>query len=272
MINKTRMLSLSVMLSIGLCGGCAVADPHSASGVLGAKPNSPLRIMCVGDSITAGYTDNPKWDVPFEFGYRSALYTRLTNAGYKVQFVGESPEPWDGSFGKPLNTPSPDLRAIGQDHHRGYGGWGTSRILGDIDKWVSADKPDVVLLMISINDGGHPPARTNLDSIVRKIVDTKPDVHVIVAQITPRAKFYQPYVDYNTHIRNSLVPAFQASGKHVSTVDQYTNLLIDGSIDPKLFSNGWNHPNAVAYDRMAQTWFDAIKAIYPRPANTRDKK
>jgi hypothetical protein len=30
----------------------------------------PLRILCVGDSITAGYTDNPTWDVPFEFGYR----------------------------------------------------------------------------------------------------------------------------------------------------------------------------------------------------------
>jgi hypothetical protein len=49
-------------------------------------------------------------------------------------------------------------------------------------------------------------------------------------------------------------------------------MLTNGSIDPKLFSNGINHPNAVAYDRMAQTWRDAITAIYPRPANTRDKK
>jgi lysophospholipase L1-like esterase len=261
------MIGGSVMTGAVPRRAAGSAALHNSSGAPGAKPDSPLRIMCVGDSITAGYTDNPKWNVPFEFGYRGALYTRLTNAGYRVQFVGESPEPWDGRFGKPRNTPSPDLRAIGQDHHRGYGGWGTSGILGDIGKWVSADKPDVVLLMIGINDGGSPAARTNLDSIVRKIVDTNPDVYVIVAQITPTVLLSQAIVDYNTYIRDRLVPAFQTSGKHVRTVNQCTNLLTDGSIDPKLFSNGINHPNAVAYDRMAQSWCDAIMATYPRPAN-----
>ncbi|MEI7435602.1 MAG: GDSL-type esterase/lipase family protein [bacterium] len=234
---------------------------HRADGPAVAKTEGPLRIMCVGDSITAGYTDNPEWDVPFEFGYRSALYTRLTNDGYSVQFVGESPEPWDGRFGKPRSTPSPDLRAIGQDHHRGYGGWGTDGILSDIGKWVSADKPDVVLLMIGINDGGSPAAGTNLDCIVRKIVETTPELCVIVAQITPMIHFSQAIVDYNTYIRDRLVPAFQTAGMHVSTVNQYKNLLTGGLIDPGLFSNGINHPNAVAYDRMAQTWCDAIRAL-----------
>ncbi|MBN1911171.1 MAG: hypothetical protein JW818_15600, partial [Pirellulales bacterium] len=28
----------------------------------------PIRIMAVGDSITAGYTDNSAWTVPFTFG------------------------------------------------------------------------------------------------------------------------------------------------------------------------------------------------------------
>jgi hypothetical protein len=37
----------------------------------------------------------------------------------------------------------------------------------------------------------------------------------------------------------------------------------DGTIDPGLFSNKINHPNATAYDRMAQTWFEAIQAIFP---------
>ncbi|HVJ46116.1 MAG TPA: thrombospondin type 3 repeat-containing protein, partial [Luteolibacter sp.] len=43
----------------------------------GSFPMPPLRIMPVGDSITAGYTDNPTWNEPFNFGYRSGLYTRL---------------------------------------------------------------------------------------------------------------------------------------------------------------------------------------------------
>ena len=52
----------------------------------------------------------------------------------------------------------------------------------------------------------------------------------------------------------------------VGTVEQYQNLLkSDGTIDPELFSNKINHPNATAYARMAQSWFEAIKAIYPSP-------
>ncbi len=91
--------------------------------LVAAEQKAPLRIMCVGDSITAGYTDNPKWDVPFEFGYRQGLFERLQKAGYQFQFVGDSPEPWDGRFGVPKNSPLPDLRAIGQDRHEGHGGW-----------------------------------------------------------------------------------------------------------------------------------------------------
>jgi hypothetical protein len=59
------------------------------------------RIMCLGDSITVGYTDNPTWNVPFKFGYRSKLYTLLKNAGYNFTFVGDSPQPWNKMSGDP---------------------------------------------------------------------------------------------------------------------------------------------------------------------------
>src|SRR6478672_12120191 len=72
---------------------------------------APLRIMPLGDSITAGYTDNPNWTVPFEFGYRKKLYQLLTNAGYDFVFVGGSPEPFDNKYGDPTKggTVSPTL-------------------------------------------------------------------------------------------------------------------------------------------------------------------
>jgi lysophospholipase L1-like esterase len=235
-------------------------DSSQASATPQVPPAAPVRIMCVGDSITAGYTDNPSWNVPFQFGYRSGLYTRLSAAGYPFQFVGASAEPWNGVFGTPTNTPSPDLRTVDQDHHRGYGGWGTAGILSNIAGWLTTDNPDVVLLMIGINDGGSVEARANLNSIVQTMVTNKPNARVIVAQITPTASFSQTLVDYNTYIRDTLVPSYQAQGKYVTTVNQYANLLTNGSIDPSLFSNGINHPNAVAYDRMAQTWFAGIQA------------
>src|SRR5438874_402409 len=90
-----------------------------------------------------------------------------------------------------------------------------------------------------------------------------PLADVIVAQITPLIYYSQFIVDYNTFIRGTLVPSFQAQGKRVSTVDQYTNLLSNGVIDTAMFSNGLNHPNAAAFDRMAQTWFAGIQAIQP---------
>ena len=249
MIKKTLLVLSSIVISL-FAGKAAT--------------NDPIRILCVGDSITAGYTDNSAWTVPFEFGYRSGLLERLVQAGYNVQFVGESPEPWDGRFGKPMNTPSPDLRTSGQDHHRGYGGWGTAQILQNIDQWVTQDHPDVVLLMIGINDGGSPVAAKNLKGIMEKIVTACPQAHVLVAQITPQARFLQSIVDYNTNIRETLVPDFQGRGLNVGTVDQYRNLLKpDGTIDVDLFSNKFNHPNATAYARMAQSWFEAIKSIYP---------
>ncbi|MFZ9920045.1 MAG: hypothetical protein ACO3FQ_02665 [Terrimicrobiaceae bacterium] len=59
----------------------------------------------------------------------------------------------------------------------------------------------------------------------------------------------------------------------VSTVDQYRNFLKpDGAIDPALFSNQINNPNATGYDRMAQTWFDAIQAILATAKNNPDQK
>ena len=229
----------------------------------------PLRIMAVGDSITAGYTDNRDgWTDPFGFGFRSGLYTLLTNADYNFQFVGESPEPWSGTTSPlPPEVQEPDLRPLGQDHHRGYGGAGVSTIANNIGGWITADDPDVILLMIGINSipqysTGHPTAVENtLNNLVQTVVTTKPEAHLIVAQITPYAHYTDAIEQYNSYIANTLVPNYAAQGKNVTTVDQYQNLLTSGVIDPNKFSNGINHPNTPTYADMAQTWFEGIEAL-----------
>lgn len=233
-----------------------------------------IRIMPLGDSITAGYTDNPTWNVPFGFGYRSGLYQRLTNANYSFQFVGASGEPWNGVFGVPKTVTAPDLRTLGQDKHRGYGGWGIQGISDNISSWLAADNPDVILLMIGINDipqggmGNPTTVETKLDALVGTIVNRKPNAHLIVAQIIPYAASTEQIVNYNKYIKNTLVPKYAKLGKNVTTVDQYSNFLTSGgAIDSTLYSNGINHPNAVAYDRMAQTWFTGIQAVVPEPSS-----
>src|SRR5262245_19396305 len=90
-----RVICLFVLCSISLSTALFAAIPY--------------RISVVGDSISLGAADG-NWDVPYEFGFRGGLYTRLINSGRSVQFVGNSPEPWNGVFGLPKNVPNPDLR------------------------------------------------------------------------------------------------------------------------------------------------------------------
>lgn len=228
-----------------------------------------MRILCIGDGNTAGYTDNPDWTIPFEFGYRSGLYLRMTTNGHPVQFVGDSSEPWSGFFGLPTNTPSPDLRLLGQDYHRGYAGLNTSHVLSYISNWLVVDDPDIILLLIGLDDPDINVTRSNLTHILQTIATNQPHASTIVAQIPPLAYYTQIIVDLNNFIRDTLVPAFQAQGNRVGTVDQYAHLLTGGVIDPSLFANQLNHPGNMAFDHMAQTWYVGIQAALTAPSLVR---
>ena len=236
----------------------------------------PLRIMSLGDSITAGYTDNPNWNVPFEFGYRSGLYTRLSNAGYNLQFVGSSAEPFNNRFGDPTHggtvSPTLDLRPLGQDGHNGYGGISIGGINRSVTGWMASDNPDVILLLIGIN-GISASSHGQLDTLVTTIFTADPSVSLIVAQITPYGVYNQNLYDYNTHIRDTLVPTNAGNGFKISTVDLYSLFLTDPddptSIGAGLHSNPPhnNHPTNALYDQMAATWFAGIESVVvPEPS------
>jgi lysophospholipase L1-like esterase len=270
LISKLRSPTNMLLLAGAIV--CLMMAP--ASGAL-------VRIMPLGDSITAGTTD-PNWTAPFSFAYRGSLYTRLTNAGYAFQFVGASPEPWNGApYGPPPTFVGPDLRALNQNGHRGYGG----STIGDITNGngydpgvvaaLNADNPDIVLLGIGINDisyygnGGNPTAaESSLSNLARMIVSTKPNAKLIIAQINSYkdGSLTNSVVAYNNYIKNTLVPGLAGQGYHVSTVDQFANFLKpNGSIDQSLYSN-IIHPNPAGYDLMAATWFNGIRAITPEPS------
>ena len=241
---------------------------------------APLRIMPLGDSITAGYTDNPPsggtggWTVPFEFGYRKQLYQLLHNAAYDFVFVGASPEPWVSNYGDPTHggtvSPTFDLRPIGQDGHRGYGGYRIPPITNAVAGFINTDNPDIILLLLGINgiDSGSP---AEMDLLVETIFNAKPAVKLIIAQITPKSSSYTTdnasIRSFNAYIAATLVPKYLGQGRSISMVNQYVNFLTNPgdltSINNSLFSNGINHPTNAVYDIMAGTWFSGIQAITP---------
>jgi len=231
---------------------------------------APVRIMPLGDSITAGYTDNSAWTVPFEFGYRRGLCILLGNAGIDFQFVGGSPEPFDKKYGDPTLAgtvyPTVELREpdINQGAHRGYGGINLTTLNANVASYIAADNPDVILLMAGINGIGTG-SPSQLNTLVGSIFAAKPGVRLIVAQIPPRIPYNANVVALNTHIRNTLVPNYANQGRSISTVNQYANFLTnpadDTSIDTSKFSNAINHPTNPAYGLMAATWLPAITPI-----------
>ncbi|MBI2926259.1 MAG: hypothetical protein HYY24_11205 [Verrucomicrobia bacterium] len=262
---KARFLSLAR----GLAAAYALIAWLAAAGV---QAGSPIRIQCIGDSTTVGYTDNPSWSVQFDFGYRLGLYNRLVAAGYSIRYVGTSPEPWSGEYGRPRFIGSPDLRDLDQDHHRGYA-WMTSDLVRSaITDWMAADHPDVILLMIGRIDFPYgttsnvKAVQNSLSNLVEKIVTDWPQVYLIVAEITPFAAYEETLVQYNDYIRNVLAPAYAQRGKRVTSVDLYSNFLRPGggrdAIDNTLFADGWQHANPKGNDRLAQSWFEAIHALF----------
>lgn len=275
----------SALLAIVVAGGFAV---EAAPGDSQPEPTNPLpstngepvRIMCLGDSITVGYTDNPHWKVPFKFGYRSRLYKLLKEAGYNFTFVGDSPQPWDKTSGDPSHggtyKPEFDLRDLGQDHHQG----GRGAHIDFLKGWVTKSDPDIILLMIGINGiSKESPAR--IRGVVETIVTEKPNAHLIVAQITPYVDTQldknKLLYDYNVYIRDTLVPEFAKKGHKVSTVDMYSLFLKDpdnyeSAVAPDKHSNKYNHPFNEEYDLMADRWFAAIEALELKEPKSTDRK
>jgi lysophospholipase L1-like esterase len=218
-----------------------------------------IRIMAVGDSITAGYTDRD-WNVAFSFGYRSRLYELLNQNGCKIQFVGGSPEPWRSKFKIPERIAGIDLRPIDQDHHRGYGGWRIADLTRWMPLWLVGDRPDIILFMAGVNDVGAASPDETLRSDMTNAVETiqrwRPSAKLFVGTITPAIHSRNPAsARLNQFITNEL-----AKSHGFSVVDQFS-LFVDstGNTRPELFSNGINHPTKEGYDKIADNWFAAIK-------------
>jgi hypothetical protein len=238
-----------------------------------------LRIMPLGDSVTAGYTDNPYWKHPFSYGYRAPLYTILHEAHIPFTFVGASIEPWNAHSGDPTHAgtvwPKFSLTGLGQDNHRGYGGWSIQQIVANIELWLQEDTPDLILLMIGIN-GISSQSPFQLRNLVEVIFRTTPKVFLLVAQISPLLKFNQDLIAYNTYIKCNLVSSFKDRGFSIDTVDQYSSFLHDPqnseTLNPSCFSNGINHPTHEMYRIMAEIWFKGINLVKSGDRESSEKR
>ncbi|GAB3834974.1 RICIN domain-containing protein [Dactylosporangium cerinum] len=206
------------------------------SGTAAAESNGGVRIMPLGDSITEG-TQVPG-------GYRIGLWQRLAAGGYRNDFVGSQ-----------FNGPG----SLGDHDHEGHPGWRIDQIDANITGWLGSTTPRTVLLHIGTNDVlqnfnvSGAPAR--LSTLIDHITAAAPSADVFVASIIPISNTGQ---EAAARTFNATIPGIVQgkvnAGKRVHFVDMHAVLntgdLIDGV-----------HPTAGGYDKMAATWFTALRAV-----------
>ncbi|WP_239118643.1 SGNH/GDSL hydrolase family protein, partial [Paractinoplanes ferrugineus] len=201
-----------------------------------AESNGGVRVMPLGDSITEG-TQVPG-------GYRNGLWQRLATAGYRTDFVGSQ-----------YNGPT----ALGDHDHEGHPGWRIDQIDANITTWLTRYTPRTVLLHIGTNDilqnYNVSTAPNRLSTLIDHITTTAPTADIFIATLIPLANTGQENAarTFNATLPGMIQTKANA-GKHVHLVDMHnaltTNDLIDGI-----------HPTAGGYDKMAATWYNALRAV-----------
>ncbi|WP_344469886.1 SGNH/GDSL hydrolase family protein, partial [Kitasatospora kazusensis] len=235
-MKRAASLALAALVgltTVGLGATTASAAPDTA-GAGAARP--VLKVMPLGDSITAGYQSSTG------AGYRLPLWNlAAAQSRYTMDFVGSQSSP---------GVPDPD--------HEGHGGYMIDQIGAGVDGWIGAANPDVVLLHLGINDldrgtdKAH--ASDRLSALVDRISADKPGVTVIFQGLIPTTPNLQSLIqDFNSKVQ-AMVPAKQAAGEKFRYVDA-------PALTSAEFADGL-HPNDQGYARMGQVFYNALDKAF----------
>jgi lysophospholipase L1-like esterase len=229
--------------------------------VLKESSGTQVKIMPLGDSITFG-TD--KADTVAKRGYRRELYQQLDNADYDIDFVGQLIAGFPEDFDR---------------DHEGRGGWAAYKKLEsqslshNLNSFLVANPPDVILLHIGTNDLGDPALDDDpltLSYEVRDILDTinnfDSNIITFLARIINKAPNNPKFTSFNNHLQNR-ADSLIALGRKIVVVDMENGAGINYSIDITLPYNDGDfsdetHPNESGYIKMANEWFDELQNYF----------
>ncbi|MCW1968581.1 MAG: GDSL-type esterase/lipase family protein [Anaerolineae bacterium] len=136
----------------GMALGLAMGQFTTTGLAAQSNPNPPIKIMVLGDSLTAGEGASG-----FQ-SYRGHLYQLLTAEGHKVDFVGsqrspnmvEADEDHEGHSGY---TIGPDnARYCSTVNNELACGPERYNLFDNVEQWLKQNPPDVILLHVGIND------------------------------------------------------------------------------------------------------------------------
>ncbi|MFC5724570.1 SGNH/GDSL hydrolase family protein [Streptomyces gamaensis] len=227
----TAELMITAAVAIGVPSvGAVIADGRRSTQSEWRVPQ--LVVMPLGDSITYGTGSSTG------SGYRAELRNLLASHSKDVRFVGSQ-----RSGEAPVRE------------HEGHYGWKIGGLTGRTGQWLTAVKPNVVLLHIGTNDmhddyrADQAPER--LGQLVDEITNTAPGTTVLVSSLVPSAdrrtqnrikKFNAAVLKLVTDRRNAGFQTGYVDMGNVTTSDLRDEL----------------HPNDNGYHKMAGAFYRGI--------------
>jgi len=231
--------------------------------------SSPIRIVCMGNSITHGKIDKSNLNniTINQLSYRPCLWEKLDSAGINVDMVGFTKLFFDESA--TIMAPTPISKYTGhvfdRDHDSYYGITSDGLLNGNSSSgWTGAPLPkladrlknytaDIALLHIGTNDADAIVNTTvsNIEAIIDQLRIKNPNVVVFVA------KLITTWSAINSKV-NQIVTDKYTDPSPVIMVDLATGFINDPA-NPNTMTYDWVHPNPKGQQFMASRWFKAIQ-------------
>jgi lysophospholipase L1-like esterase len=202
---------------------------------------APVRVMPLGDSITAG-----------PGCWRAMLWHHLQTAGYtNIDFVGGDP---DGGCNYGYSY---------DGDNEGHGGYAATGIAdqNQLPPWLTAAKPDIVLMHLGTNDmwGGFIPTSSVLAAytkLVGQMRANNPNMKIIVAQIIPMNPSGCTTCAASVVALDNAIPGWAAglttAQSPIVVVDQWTGFSAATDTGDGV------HPNDTGFQKMADRWYPPL--------------
>ena len=230
-----RFLLAVLLVLVGV--GVVAAPPAQAA--------TPVRIMPLGDSITAG-----------PGCWRAKLWHRLQTSGYTgIDFVGTQS---DGGGCNPGYSYDFD--------HEGHGGYSATGIANNdqLPPWLTAARPDVVLMHLGTNDmwGGYIPLADKLTAfteLVGQMRAQNPAMKIIVAKIIPMSAAACATCPADVAALDNALPAWAAglttTKSPIVLADLWTGFdAVADTVDGV-------HPNDTGFQKMSDAWYPVLAKV-----------
>jgi lysophospholipase L1-like esterase len=242
---------LGVLLVTTLCAASVGLGAGSKTFLSYAAVAAPLKIMPMGDSLTAGWISPPAG----HHSYRGYLYNKLTMNGYSIDFVGsQSLTPHGGGDpdheGHSGFTIGPDPSACG---------FVAGNFSDNLSAYLSPTvTPDALLLMIGINDVGcggtfAMTATTRLENLVTNIKTLKPSMKILLASILP----FRDSASGSSQINAINTKAQQLGNASASDTVYFVDMFNQAGLVNADYDDGV-HLSESGARKVADVWYNAI--------------